>query len=376
VAAVRIAMVHSSFAAVGGAEHYVRNLSRALAGRGHQVRIFCRPGPHREPAEHPVGTRRLHGSNRLVTHLADLVDPTGLTPGDLAGFRPDVVHVHNWQGVGVLPVARLARRYPTCHTVHDYAICDPNNALAHRGRSAAVDRLLGMRSAWLVRQLRDVTLLWPAERTRDLVYAHAPSAARLAGRVVPLAVPGPDRSWPPGSPDVVLYLGVLRPHKGVDTLLSAWRAVAGRIAATLLIAGDGPGRDQVVAAGRDCPSIRYLGYLDEAGKARAMRQAGWLAFPSRWPENFPLVCVEALQAGRPIITTDVARPPMASDASLLSVRDGDALRDALRTAVGMPAARYREMSASAAADGRRLDWDAHVEDVIQVYRTLCGVPAP
>jgi glycosyltransferase involved in cell wall biosynthesis len=368
-------MVHSSFATVGGAEHYVRNLSRALAERGHQARIFSRPGPNREPAEHLVGTRRLDGSNRLVTHLADLVDPTGLTPGHLAGFRPDVVHVHNWQGIGVLPVARLARSYPTCHTVHDYAICDPNNALAHRGRSAAVDRLLGMRSAWLVRHLREVTLLWPAERTRDLVYAHVPSAARLAGRVVPLAVPGPDVTWPPGSPDVVLFLGALRPHKGVDTLLSAWRAVSGRSAATLLIAGDGPGRDQVVAAGRDCPSIRYLGYLDEAGKARAMRQAGWLAFPSRSPENFSLVCVEALRAGRPIITTDLARPPMASDTSLISVRDEGALPDALRTAVGMPAARYREMAASAAADGRRLDWDAHIEDVIQAYRTLCGVPA-
>src|SRR5262249_29877842 len=202
----------------------------------------------------------------------------GRTRGRRAGSRRAVAPGQKGRGGGVRRGARLARRYPTCHTVHDYAICDPNNALAHRGRSAAVDRLLGMRSAWLVRQLRDVTLLWPAERTRDLVYAHVPSAARLAGRVAPLAGPGPDRTWLPGAPAVVLYLGALRPHKGVEALLSAWRAVSGRLAATLLIAGDGPGRDRVVAAGRECPSIRYLGYLDEAGKARAMRQAGWLAF--------------------------------------------------------------------------------------------------
>src|SRR2546429_2401220 len=39
---MRIAMVHSSFAVRGGAERYVRDLSRALVERGHEVGVFCR----------------------------------------------------------------------------------------------------------------------------------------------------------------------------------------------------------------------------------------------------------------------------------------------------------------------------------------------
>src|SRR5262249_1528450 len=112
----------------------------------------------------------------------------GLGPRDVRDFAPDVVHVHNWQDLGAVPVGRLARRYPTCHTVHDYALCDTSAVLAYVGRSPVRDALLRIRSAWLVRLLRPAVLLWPAERTRDLVRRYAPAAARLGGAVVPLAV--------------------------------------------------------------------------------------------------------------------------------------------------------------------------------------------
>jgi glycosyltransferase involved in cell wall biosynthesis len=378
---MRIAMVHSSFATRGGAERYIRDLSRDLASRGHDVRVFCRDSAHPEPGDRVVGTRLsaripaqpgLSAVRKVATHLGDLVDPTGLAPQDLADFRPDVVHVHNWQGLGVLPVARLARRYPTCHTVHDYAICDPNNALAHWNGGKPVRWLLRVRAAWVVRRLRSVTLLWPAGRTRDVVRSRVPGSARLSGRVVPLAVRMTSREWPPGRPDTLLYLGALSPHKGVSMLLDAWRSVARELDATLLIAGDGPQRGAVEEAARDSSSIRYLGYLDAKGKAKAMEAAGWLVFPSQWPENFSISCIEALVAGRPIIADEGARPPMASEASVLTFRGEEGLAGMLRLAVGMPPERYREMSASAAEDGRRLDWDAHVAEIVRAYETLAS----
>ena len=67
------------------------------------------------------------------------------------------------------------------------------------------------------------------------------------------------------------------------------------------------------------PTLRYLGFLDTAGKAAALAEAGWLVFPSQWVENFPISCVEALRAGRPIISSSIARPPMAS-ATRISAR--------------------------------------------------------
>jgi glycosyltransferase involved in cell wall biosynthesis len=366
---MRIAMVHSTFATLGGAERYVRDLAEDLVTRGHEVRIYARPSANAEPADRPVGPRlsaRVPVARKVMTHLGDLVDPTGLRDHDLHGFRPDVVHLHNWQGLGVRPVARLARIYPTVHTVHDYALADPNNTLANVGRSPLGDRLLARRAAWLVHQLRGVTLLWPAERTREIVRRHVPGVAALDGRVVPLAVrsrPGAAALDRPGDRRVLLFMGALSPHKGIDVLLDAWPAVHG---GTLLIAGDGPGRPAVEDAARHDPSIEYLGYVDEPGKIAALRRAGWLVLPSQWPENFPISCVEALVAGRPIVTAEIARPPMASDSSLITFAGRADLAGAVNAAISRPD--YAALAASAAADGARLDWDEHVSAVLRAYQ--------
>ena len=378
---MRIAMVHSTFATPGGAERYVRDLSRDLVARGHEVRIFCRGTSRDDDGDQLVPTRlsaripaspRLRLVRKVATHLGDLADPTGIGPRDLSDFQPDLVHLHNWQGLGALPVARLARRYPTCHTVHDYAICDPNNSLVHGYRPAPLASLLRLRSAWLVWQLRNVTPLWPAERARDIVRSRVPAAARLDGRIIPLAVRMTPRQWPTGSQNVFIYLGALSPHKGTSLMLDAWRAVAGEIDATLLIAGDGPQRAEVEAAAHDCPSIRYLGYLDEAGKVRAMSEAGWLVYPSQCPETFGVSAVESLVAGRPIIADAGARPVTASDTSLVTFRNREEFSAMLRWAVGIPPERYRQMSASAAGDGRRVDWDTHVAAIERTYEELAG----
>lgn len=381
---MRIAMVHSSFAIAGGAERYLRDLSRSLTHRGHEVRVFSRPSDNAEPDDQPVAPRltaRLgRGRSRagkLLTHLGDLVDPTGLRAADLRPFAPDVVHVHNWQGIGVLPVARLARSYPTCHTVHDYAICDPNNALANRGRSPVAELALGVRSAWLVRRLRHVSLLWPAQRTRDIVHRHVPGASRLVGRVVPLAVPTPSGrrvQWRPGDRQVFLFLGALSPHKGIDLLLDAWSDGAATTGATLLLAGEGPLRGRVEEVARTTPSVRYLGYLDGPGKEEAMQHAGWLLLPSQWAENFPISCVEALTAGRPVIASAVARPPMASDGSVLTFDDRAALAALLVRAARLPEPEYAALAASAARDGRQLDWDRHVDAVLASYEAARTPP--
>ena len=363
---MRIALVHSTFAVPGGAERYVRDLAGSLTGRGHEVRIFT--AAPRLSAR--LGAHLPARARKALVHLGDLTDPTGLRLRDVRRFAPDVVHVHNWQGLGILPVARISRAYPTCHTVHDHAICDPNNALGTVGRSGVLDALLAVRSAFIARRLRRTTLIFPAERTRDTVRRAAPRIGRAAVRILPLAVPGPRRSWPAGRRDVFLFLGALSRHKGVHLLLDAWRPGYG----TLLVGGDGPLRADVERVAGATPSVRYLGYVDGAVKRASFASAGWLVFPSQSPENFSLVCAEALTAGRPIITAVAARPPMAADTSLLTFRHPADLPAVLQRAATMPDADYHRMAVSAAADGEKLDWDGHVAALIDLYRTAGTTP--
>jgi glycosyltransferase involved in cell wall biosynthesis len=370
---MRIAMVHSSFAVRGGAESYLRDLAAALTGAGHEVRVFSRPSANSDPADQPVRPRlssRVGGPlGKVATHLGDLADPTGLSPRDLAGFAPDVVHLHNWQGLGIRPVARIARRYPTVHTVHDFAVADPNNALGNLGRSRALDAALGVRSAAVARALRGVTLLFGSERTQELMLGHVPATRRLDRRVVLLSLPVPAerQAMPPGDRGTFLYLGALAEHKGVADLLRAWTSSPLREHGTLLLGGDGPLRGAVEAAAAAHPSIRYLGYLDEAGKQTAFRQASWMLFPSRWPETYGLVCAEALVAGRPIVASRIAEPVMASPGSRLLFDGADDLRQLLEQAASLPDAEYAAFTASALRDGERLSWDKHVDAVVAAY---------
>lgn len=349
---MRVAMVHASFAVRGGAEAYVEDLSRSLRDRGHQVRTFT-------GADRPRLSARLPG--KAAVHLGDLLDPTGLGPADLRDFAPDVVHVHNWQGLGAIGVARIARAYPTVHSVHDYAVADPNNALFSLGRSRVLDLLLRLRTAWILRLFRPLLLIYATGRARDAVVGSAPHSRQPASRVIPLAVPldWARRDWPPGDPGTFLFLGALGTHKGIDLLLDAWDGQG-----TLLVAGDGPLRPLVERAAAD-GRVEYLGRLDEAGKRDAFARAGWFVFPSRHCETYGLVCAEALMAGRPIIAGAHAPPPMAAATSTL-LYDGD-LRATLRRAAAMPAADYARMAGSAAADGRALDWDDHVSAVLDAY---------
>jgi glycosyltransferase involved in cell wall biosynthesis len=158
-------------------------------------------------------------------------------------------------------------------------------------------------------------------------------------------------------------MGALSPHKGIDVLLDAWPAVHG---GRLLFAGYGRGRPAVEDAARHDPSTEYLGYVDEPGKIAALCRAGWLVLPSQWPENFPISCVEALVAGRPIVTAEIARPPMASDSSLITFAGRADLAGAVNAAISRPD--DAALAASAAADGARLDWDEHVSAVLRAYQ--------
>jgi hypothetical protein len=65
---------------------------------------------------------------------------------------------------------------------------------------------------------------------------------------------------------------------------------------------------------------------------------------------------------------------MAADSSLLTFGRPSDLPAVLERAATMPAADYDRMAASAAADGEKLDWDAHIDALVDLYRTAGAEP--
>ena len=104
-----------------------------------------------------------------------------------------------------------------------------------------------------------------------------------------------------GSGGYALFAGRLSSEKGLRNLLEAWKNVKGL---PLKIAGDGPLREELqsFASMHNLP-IEFLGYVSYAEVLALTGDAVFLVVPSEWYEGFPMVVVQALACGTPVIAS-------------------------------------------------------------------------
>lgn len=128
-------------------------------------------------------------------------------------------------------------------------------------------------------------------------------------------------------PKTSVFLGRLDvEHKGIDLLLDAFVQLPPAEAGTLVIAGDGRGRDRVQAIierRRLGDRVRLAGRVQGAEKWDLLASAQVVVMPSRW-ETFGLVALESFAVGRPVLAFDIPclRQVVTPDRGRL-VRPGD-----------------------------------------------------
>ena len=104
----------------------------------------------------------------------------------------------------------------------------------------------------------------------------------------------------------ILFVGRLDEQKGVDVLLEAMRELGDRGFAVVVgssVAGHDPGH-------RLPSNVRTVGWLHREQIEELYAAADVLVMPSRW-EGLPLVALEAMRAGLPVIATRVGGIPEA-----------------------------------------------------------------
>jgi glycosyltransferase involved in cell wall biosynthesis len=132
----------------------------------------------------------------------------------------------------------------------------------------------------------------------------------------------------PTSPPTILVIARLVPIKGIDVMLAARSQL--RTRARLVIAGDGPLR----ALQHSVPDVTFLGAVDAATRDRLLSEASLVVVPSRVlangrTEGMPMIALEALAAGVPVVASAVGGLASLSAATRVPPDDPRALATAI-----------------------------------------------
>ena len=290
----------------------------------------------------------------------------------LRRFRPHVVQVHESDGglaaLLVAIVAPLLSPVPRLVALHQVSYVEERRAvrpLVSEGRVLGRPGGVERRFRWLKAPLQ-IVLGSLTAAVADLVLV--PSAAtgeeiRRDYRVeTPLVLPnvtggleiGPVVEEAVEETGFFLFVGRLRIRKGVEVLLEAMKRLPD---ARLLIAGDGEHRASLERRAAELElgaAVRFLGRCDASRVRGLLRRARALVVPSIY-EGMPLVVLEAMEAGVPVIASAVSGiPEVVEDGEtgwLVPPEEPAALADALAAAWTDPA----EAARRGAAGRRRID---------------------
>jgi glycosyltransferase involved in cell wall biosynthesis len=387
---------------IGGEERHVRNLSQALAARGHRVAVATIQ-QHGLQAFECDGEVRVHRLRGTVQRLGMLFSEPGrryappfpdpelmLAIGRLvADEKADIVHAHNWLLHSYLPLKRRGGPRLVV-TLHDLSlVCAQKNAMragipcsgpavlkclhCTSGHYGAVKGGLTTAANWISGALERnvVDMFLPVSRA--IAAGNRLAESGLPFEVVPNFV-ADDAGTPQPDGDVhvamlpnegfLLYVGDLRRLKGVHTLIEAYAML--RNAPPLILIGrrceDTP---QALP-----PNVSIF----ESWPHRAIMQAwGKCLFgivPSILPEACASVVIEAMASGKPTVATAVGGTPdlvdHGSTGLLVPPGDASALCTAMGTLIDTPDL-CRHMAACARRKAKGLTASAIVPRIEQIY---------
>jgi glycosyltransferase involved in cell wall biosynthesis len=174
------------------------------------------------------------------------------------------------------------------------------------------------------------------------------------------------------SAPVVLFFGLLRPYKGIEVLLEAWRGIDN---AELWIVGR-PRMPLEALRAAAPPRVRFVDrFISDPELPAFFRRADVIALPYSRTERFDQsgVLATALAFGKAIVLSDIGsfgEVAAAGAGRLVPPDDAGALHLALSELLRDDAERERLGTAAAAAAAREYSWADAARSTLALYRTL------
>jgi glycosyltransferase involved in cell wall biosynthesis len=327
---VSILFVHERAAFTGGVEQNIADTVRSLTRRGIACHLAYNP---LIPAQDIFLDlfASVRPCNDLSTSSSIIATATlGKIACDLSAH---CIYIHK---IPTIPESILALPVRSVQMVHDHDLCCPRRHKYYAHNAKVCTRPIGPRcyldAAFLVRdatarfgfryesieakrremdrrKLLDLSLVASEFMQTELLSNGFPPD-RIC--VLPLAIPQQVASTnhaPSGTP-TILYVGQLIRGKGVDLLLRALARIEAPFRA--IIVGKGNAEAGLRKLSRDLglsDRVEFAGWVNNEELPRYYALADVLAVPSRWPEPFGMVGLEAMRHGKPVVAFNVGGIP-------------------------------------------------------------------
>lgn len=312
---VRVVLVNNYMHLTGGADQHVFGLAEGLRERGHEVQFVA------TDSEDKVDDRGVFVP-ALVTHATrdglGLLEQLRVARAALwnagaaramesliASFHPDVVHAHKlYVQLSVAPVVVAARHgVPVVQTLHDFEMLgaspiDVRGGWWDRDEDRVRYKLLNSATVPVHRHVHAPRVSEFVAVSRFVQRVHA--AKGIESTVLPNFVEIRDAVSIPGfsEREGVLFLARLQPEKGVRDAVELARLLPG---ISVTIAGTGDLQEWVTEQQQLLPNLHYAGFVPEEALRPLIAHARVVIVPSRCQDAGPLVPLEAMSEGTPVV---------------------------------------------------------------------------
>ena len=333
---MRILLVNKFHYLRGGSEKYYFELAKLLKSHGHTVAFFSMKNENNIKTgdrEYFVDEIDMNtGSKFEALNVIYSKKNKALMEKALEEFKPDIVHINNFQrqlSASIIDAVK-EKNIPLIMTAHDLNSICPASIMLYNGevcedcitkgytscikKKCIKNSMLKSVLGYIEKKYYDLhkifckvdCIISPSEFNKNQLLKGKLKCNDIT--VIHNFVNETEKTdYTLG--DCAFYFGRLSREKGILNLVEAINNIPG---ARLIIAGDGPERENIQAYIKEHKlenRITLLGYLNQNDIRENIRKCRFVTVPSIWYENCPYSILETMEIGKPIIGSKIGGIP-------------------------------------------------------------------